>query len=93
MTPAILYHGIISSVEGANPGPASGITYTVEINVSNTAPLVKSGVKPHNGRLPDVIHTRAATPGTAIQVLDVGGFLQFYIEESFDFDQSCEDQP
>lgn len=90
MTSATLYHGVIASVQGTNPGPASGITYTVEINTDNTAPNIRSGVKPHNGRLPDEIHTVAAKVGTAIQVFDVGGFLQFYIDEGFEFDTSCD---
>ena len=88
MTPAIAYTGVIVSVQGMNPGPASGITYTVDVNMGET-PKRLAGIRPNNKRLPDVIHTRAASTGEVIQVFQVGEYLQFFIDESFDYDESC----
>ena len=76
--------GVIDSVQGTNPGRASGITYTVTVNLPNGSTATFSGVKPHNQRYPDTIDTRAATPGTWFTAFDVGGTFQYQIIEIAD---------
>lgn len=75
--------GVIVSVQGTNPGPASGISYTVTVNLPNGSTATYSGVKPHNYRHPDTIDTVAATPGTWFTAFDVGGTFQYQIIEGF----------
>ena len=87
---ANVYYGVVVSAQGPNPGPASGITYTVDINLDDGTVRRVSGVRPRNKRLPDVIHTIAAEPGDAVEVYDVGGNLRCIIGEGFDYDESCQ---
>jgi hypothetical protein len=75
--------GVIVSVQGTNPGPASGITYTVTINLPSGTVATFAGVVPHNYRQPDSIDTIAATPGTWFTAFDVGGVMQYQIIEGF----------
>lgn len=91
MRQATIYDGTVVSVQGQNPGPASGISYTIDINMGYGSPRRVAGVKPRNKRLPDVIKTVAADPGDPIEVFDAGGFLTVLIDESFDFDLSCDE--
>lgn len=79
-TPVII-PAIIDSVQGTNPGPASGISYTVKMSFPSGTVAVVSGVKPHNWRWPNTLDTQAATPGTAVLAYDVGGQMQFFICE------------
>lgn len=91
MTPAHATTGVVRSVEGTNPGPASGITYTVDVNVGSTVPRRMSGVKPHNARLPDAIKTVAASVGSVVAVYVIAGqHFQFLIGETFEFEEACE---
>lgn len=73
--------GVIVSVQGTTPGPASGITYTVKVNLPNGSTAEYAGVKPHNTRYPDSIDTVAASNGTAFFVFSVGGIFQYQIIE------------
>lgn len=88
MSAPILIPAIIVSVDGTNPGPASGISYTVKLTFPNTVTVV-SGVKPHNMRRPDIVNTTAATPGSAIQAFEIDGQMQFFIIEGDDY-TSCQ---
>lgn len=81
-----LVYGVVESVQGTNPGPASGITYTVKLNLPNQdGPVTIDGVVPHNNRRDDDLWIRAAKPGTAvIGVLD-GDDIQLTIIELDDY--------
>lgn len=81
------YHGAIVSVQGTTPGAASGITYTIELNLP-WGKLQIPGVKPANSRPPDSIDIKAVPAGTAIQAAVVGGNVQAFIYEFPDW-QSC----
>lgn len=81
-----IVHGVVRSVQGQNPGPASGITYTVAINMPAFGGSVEfAGVVPHNTRYPDDLDTRAALPGTAVSGVLMGEELQLTIIELPDF--------
>lgn len=82
-----LYHGAIVSVQGTNPGAASGISYTIDVNTPEGA-IRMVGIKPANNRPPDTIDTKAAAVGSAILVSFVGGIVQAFIPEFPDW-QSC----
>ncbi len=80
-------HAIVVSVQGTNPGPASGISYTLDVN--HESGIVRYvGVKPANNRPPDTIDTKAVAAGTACEVWFVSGFMQAIIYEFPDW-QSC----
>lgn len=75
---------IIKSYQGESPGPASAISYTVEISTEYNRQTI-AGVVPHNERWPDIYDTRAAKVGTAIVCHEFGdGGFQFYIFERVD---------
>lgn len=82
-----MYHAMIVSVQGTNPGAASGISYTIDVNFP-TGKLQLTGVKPAWNRPPDSIDTRAAAAGTACLVSIVGDLVQAFIPEFPDW-QSC----
>jgi hypothetical protein len=82
-----MYHAMIVSVQGTNPGAASGISYTVDVNFP-AGKLQLVGVKPAWSRPPDAIDTRAAAVGTACLVSIVGDLVQAFIPE-FPDTQSC----
>jgi len=86
---AVIRPAIIVSVQGTNPGPASQISYTVDVEFEYGNQRA-TGVTPHNARLTDAIKTVAATPGTAVLCFETAGNLQFFIIEGFDYDPSCE---
>lgn len=67
--------GIIIAVNGTNPGPASGITYDVEVDLNGGA-FNMFGVQPIGSRFPDDLNTVAAPAGTIVQVSDRGGYLE-----------------
>lgn len=90
MRDATIYDGAVVSVQGTNPGPASGITYTVDVNMGFGPPKTLTGCKPRGKRLHDSINTVAASPGDYVEVADIGGFLKFDIQEGFEFDTSCD---
>jgi len=75
--------GVIVSVQGTNPGPASGISYTVKLNLPDGTTPTYSGVKPHNYRHPDTIDTIAATIGSGFFAFSIGGVFQYQIIEGF----------
>lgn len=72
--------GVIVSVQGTNPGPASGITYTVDVNETNGVSRL-AGIVPACGRVPDAIDTKAAAPGSACLVYAMHNRLFFMIYE------------
>ena len=82
-----LYYGIVVSVQGTNPGAASGITYTIDVNMPDGV-MRFTGVKPAWNRPPDTIDTKAAPVNTAILVSLVAGVVQAFIPEFPDW-QSC----
>jgi hypothetical protein len=75
--------GVVISVQGQNPGPASGITYTVTVNLPTGTTATYSGVRPHNYRQPDTIDTVAAASGSGFVAFSIGGVFQYQIIESF----------
>lgn len=82
-----IFHGSIVSVQGTNPGPASGISYTIDVN--HDGGVVRyAGVKPAWNRPPDTFDTKAAPTGSAVLVAFVAGYIQAFIPEFFDA-QSC----
>lgn len=72
--------GVVVSVQGANPGPASGITYTIDVNEQVGVSRVV-GVVPCNSRPPDTIDTRAAAVGTGVLVFVLNQKNYFLIHE------------
>lgn len=76
---------VIESVHGTNPGPASGITYTLRIN-TESGPMLLAGVRPHNARPGDgdAIDIRAASPGTYVIGVQEGQYFMFTIIEHED---------
>jgi len=91
MTPATHYDGVVVSVQGQNPGPGSGITYTVAINMGSGSPREIAGVTPSDRMLPDEIWTIAASPGKPVQCFDIAGTLIFLIKETFAWTASCDE--
>lgn len=83
MSAPILCPGVIRSVQGTSPGPATGITYTVEFSMPSGQTATMANVKPHNSRYPDTIDTVAATVGTAVLAFDIGDVMQVFIFEMF----------
>lgn len=81
---------IIVSVQGQNPGPASGISYTVDVEFEYGNQRA-TDVTPHNQRMTDNINTVAASPGTAVLCFESAGNLQFFIIEGFDYDTACDE--
>lgn len=75
-----LYPARIAGVVGADPGPASGIEYTVDVFFDVSTQRVY-GVTPHNKRWPDTVNTAAATVGDACICFETDGHLQFFIWE------------
>jgi len=73
MNPVQTTNGVIVSHQGTSPGPASGITYTVRVNMPE-GPVEMSNVRPHGNRYPDELKITAATPGSVITVHSVGSF-------------------
>lgn len=78
--------GVVVSVQGANPGPASGITYTADINVPGVGVQTFTGLAPDFGRYPDELDVRAQPPGTAFAVFFTpNGYMQCDLREIPDF--------
>lgn len=74
--------GVIKSVQGTSPGPASGITYTVSINKPGGGVVDLAGVKPSNAR-PTAADINAADVGTIVSGWIVGGNAYFTIIEQY----------
>lgn len=72
--------GVIVAVIGANPGPASGITYKIVVN-DQLGQTTYNGVKPSNSRVPDAIDTKAADVSSGVWVFYLGGKAHFLIPE------------
>ncbi len=72
--------GVITGVNGTNPGPASGITYAVLVNEANGT-VTYAGVVPSNSRPPDSIDTRGATLNSGVWVYTLAGKTHFLIPE------------
>lgn len=72
--------GTIKAVYGS-PGPASGITYDVVVNVPDVGPKTITAVRPHNNRPPNDYDTIGARVGTVFAVFIVGGVHQYLIYE------------
>jgi hypothetical protein len=75
------FPAFVVSVQGTNPGPASGITYTLDINMPNSGPLRVAGVAPANSRPPEDMDTRAVAPNTFCEVWFIGGRIHACIYE------------
>lgn len=69
-----IHQGIILAVNGTNPGPASGITYDVEVDLNGGA-FRMDGTIPTHGRFPDELNTVAAPVGSIVTVAERGGSL------------------
>lgn len=75
--------GVIVSVQGTNPGPASGITYTVDVNDANGVSRVV-GVVPCESRPPDAYDIKAAGVGSGCLVYVLNQKMFFFIREYID---------
>jgi hypothetical protein len=82
--PIISTTGTIAAVHGTSPGPASGITYDVDVNEPGVGVMRLEGVAPHHQRWPDHIDTVAASVGDLVAVAIVGKSVQFHIVETAD---------
>ena len=80
----------VTAITGTNPGPASGITYTVDVQgpdglrlsgLSNVSP-------PSQNRPPDTYDTKAAAAGSLWPGVIIAGKLTAFIAESKD-DGEC----
>jgi len=74
--------GVIKSVQGASPGPASAISYTVSVNKPGGGVFDLAGVKPSNAR-PTAADINAAGVGTVVSGWIVGGSAYFTIIEQY----------
>ena len=80
--------GIVESVQGTSPGPASGITYTVVVTDQvRNATLRLANVVPAWNRWPDAIDTVAFAPNPLkkFPAIMVGHNLYCFIPETVDF--------
>lgn len=57
--------GVIASIQGTNPGPASGISYTIDVHKPGGGTVRVTGAVPMNDRF-ESIDIRAAKPGTFV---------------------------
>jgi|GEM_PF-4247972 len=87
-----LHQGIIVAVNGTTPGPASGITYDVEVDLNGGSFLIKN-TEPTHGRFPDELDTVAVPVGSIVTVAERGGTLYLLPPgETIDV-EVCEDTP
>lgn len=72
--------GVVVAVHGTVPGPSSGITYDVRVNLPNAPNLLFSGVVPFKRIWPDFIDIIGASVGDAAWVMLFGNsvLLDFY---------------
>ncbi len=90
MSPAFATTGTVSAAIGTSPGPASGITYDILVNMGDVTQTVR-GVRPIGTRLPDAINTVAAPVGSFCFVYIVGTVYQIVVTgETFEFEEACE---
>lgn len=82
--PIISTTGTVAAVHGASPGPASGITYDIDVNEPSVGVVRVPGVVPNHSRWPDDLDTIAAMVGDLVHVAIVGKTMQFYIVETVD---------
>ena len=74
--------GVVVAVNGASPGPASGITYDVRINLPGSPNMLFEGVKPFRPRWPETdVDTIACPVETPFDVLQFGTDYFFDIPE------------
>ncbi len=72
--------GMITAINGTNPGPASGITYDVAVN-EPTGVVTYLKIVPANARPADTIDTKAAPVNTGVWVYSSGQKMFFLIPE------------
>lgn len=75
--PTFLF-GVVESVNGSVPGPASGLTYNVALNGSGKV-LRFSNVVPANARYPDIVNVFPAPPGSGVLAQRSGDTWVFYL--------------
>jgi hypothetical protein len=80
VTPMII-PAVIYGVNGTTPGPSSGISYNINLSMPGNQIVSATNVVPHGTRWSDDVDINAAEPGTAVLCFDVGGRLQFFIDE------------
>lgn len=74
--------GVVVAVNGVTPGPASGITYDVKVNLVSGSTSLFAGVVPWRPRWPESqVQTVACPVGTPIDVLQFGTDYYFDIPE------------
>jgi len=87
-----VWPGIVMSVIGTNPGPASGITY--EVAVFTDTGTLNIEMEPVGSRFPDELQTVAAPEGTPVIVQQVvGEFMLMPPGESFEIEVCEEPSP
>jgi len=72
--------GVIAAVYDS-PGPASGITYDVDINIPGVGVKRVNAVKPHSNRPPDDYDSIGASVGSVFEVYIVSDHHQYLITE------------
>lgn len=75
-------HGTIAGINGTNPGPATGISYTVNINKPGGGVMTFNNVKPVNAR-PTAADIDAAQVGTFVSGWIISGSLYVTIIEQY----------
>jgi hypothetical protein len=89
----MLHEGIVIAINGTNPGPASGISYNIAVDLEG-AEVVFQDMVPFGARLPDDLDTVAAPVGTPIVVSDRGGNIRLLPPgESFQIEVCEEPEP
>lgn len=77
-------NGAIVSVNGQNPGPASGITYNVHIDDPRSGTVIAiAGVVPIGPRWSDAVDTVASPPGTPFKAWWNANRISCDIRETF----------
>lgn len=66
--------GVVVSVQGPAIGPASAISYTVDVTYPDRVRRIR-GLTPKTGRYPDTIDVRAHAPTAGVWVCDVADNL------------------
>lgn len=79
VTPVV---GVIKSVQGTNPGPCAGITYTLLVNMPDGGVVEVAGIKPSHSR-PRAADIDAAEVGTMVSGYVMAGTLYMTIHEDY----------
>jgi len=86
----MLLEGVIMAINGATPGPASGISYKIAVD-TQSGDVVLDSMVPWGARFPDELNTVAAPVGTPVAVSNrAGNYRQLPPGESIQI-EVCEE--